>query len=307
MRRSEIVVNNGRLYHIGLGKEHLKPNVIFVGDPARAYRVSARFDSVEAEVKNREYVTLTGKYKGMPLMVMGTGIGTDNVEIAMGELYSLNEFNFDTGMREPDTTPLTIIRVGTSGGVQPAIAPGVLGIASYALGLDNTGFFYNQPPADNTVSEIEKEAYKILTDATPSGSRFRGKIYPYASKASPDVVSLLSKKAEVSGAEYIQGITVSSPGFYGPSGRFLDGLEYTIPEIKLKLAELMVEKRQIINFEMESSLLFHLAAQMGYRAGTICPIISNPKTSDAIPDYKPHVENSITIALDSLVDLYSEN
>ena len=54
---------------------------------------------------------------------------------------------------------------------------------------------------------------------------------------------------------------------------------------------------------MESSLLFHLCSQMGYRAGTICTVISAPTESDVIIDYDAAIGNTIDIGLKALVEL----
>ena len=87
--KSEIVLKDDKVYHLGLPPEVLHPNLILVGDPQRAYRVAKNFDTIEAEYSNREYLTICGDYQGVPCSVIGTGIGTDNVEIAIIEAYGL--------------------------------------------------------------------------------------------------------------------------------------------------------------------------------------------------------------------------
>ena len=300
--KSEIVISDGRVYHLGLAKGELARNVFLVGDPARAYRVSDRFDSLRCEIKNREYVTLTGNYKGMPVSVIGTGIGTDNVEIALIEAYAVNEINFETQLREP-SEQMTFIRVGTSGGVQPDSKPGSLAIAQYALGLDSTGVYYETAASDNTVTNIENEAMKILDSSVSESSRFKGMIMPYASMASPDVVTALAQSAAARSVDFETGITVSSPGFYGPSSRFVEGLQNTLGDIKGDLAKLKTDGKRVINMEMESSILFHICGSLGHRSGTICPMISNPNTSDEIVDYDAAIEKTISVAIDAMYEI----
>ena len=304
--RSEIIVSGRRIYHLGLAKGELASNVFLVGDPARADRVAKRFDKINCTVRNREYVTITGFFRGMPVSVIGTGIGTDNVEIALIEAFAVNEIDFETQEREA-AGPMTVIRIGTSGGVQPDTQPGVMAIAKYALGLDSTGFYNEERPADDTVLEIEQEAHRILDASIPRGFRFKGKIFPYASKASNEVVSALENQARSEGAEFQTGITVSSPGFYAASSRFVEGFTNTIPDIKHQLAGLNVKGLKVINMEMESSLLFHMCRSIGYRAGTICPIISNPDSSDEIVDYEAIIEKAITIGLNAMFELNGGN
>ena len=79
----------GRQYHIGLAPEDVADTCVLVGDPARATKVAKRFDSVRGEWRSREYVALTGVYRGTPLTVLATGIGCDNTEIAVVEYCQL--------------------------------------------------------------------------------------------------------------------------------------------------------------------------------------------------------------------------
>ena len=150
-------------------------------------------------------------------------------------------------------------------------------------------------------------AEEILTEATANTSRFKGKIIPYASKASAEVTDALVNQATNHNIAFEVGITVSSPGFYGPSSRFVDGLKNTLPNIKGSLSKLNIDGLKVLNMEMESSLLFHLCSQMGYRAGTICTVISAPTESDVIIDYDAAIGNTIDIGLKALVELNETN
>jgi len=302
-KKSEIVIVDEKLYHLGIKKSDLAENIFIVGDPARAIRVSQEFDQIDCEISNREYLTFTGSYRGIPVSVIGTGIGTDNVEIALVEAYIAHEFDLKSAEKLQNCSPLTIIRLGTSGGVQPDVTPGSLAISSYALGLDSTGIYYEQPTEDLIVERIETEASKILNSAISKKSRFKGKITPYASKASSEVTMALINQAEAYGVEFETGITVSSPGFYGPSSRYIEGLNNTLSDIKGSLSSLNIDGLKVHNMEMESSLFFHLCSQLGYRAGTICTVISGPNDSDSIIDYEAAIGNTIRIGLNALVEL----
>jgi uridine phosphorylase len=302
---SEIVVNDGKVLHLGLAKGQLAENVFLVGDPARALRVAERFDELSSEVRNREYVTLTGSYRGVPMSVMGTGIGVDNVEIALVEAYAVHAFDFDSSERIADSTPLKFIRIGTSAGVQDDVEPGTMAISTHGLGLDNGGMYYDHPADDDTVTKIEQHAYEILLNATPEKARFRGKLIPYASRATPAVVTALVNSASAQSVDHVVGITAATPGFYGASGRYIDGLVNTVPDIKNKLSALRVDEHKVVNMEMESSLLFHIAGYLGCPVGTICPIISKPTASTAILDYTASVESAIDVALATMCELNS--
>ena len=54
----------GRQYHLGVGPDEVAQHVLLVGDPERARRVAARFESVELERVNREFITITGRLGG---------------------------------------------------------------------------------------------------------------------------------------------------------------------------------------------------------------------------------------------------
>ncbi|RME74897.1 MAG: uridine phosphorylase [Planctomycetota bacterium] len=119
----------GRQYHIGLAPGEVASSCILVGDPARAERIAQRFEQIDGEWRNREYVTFTGRWQGGPLTVMATGMGCDNTEIALVEYCQLVE--------RP-----TFIRVGSSGGLQPELELGDLVISAGAVKLENTTDFF---------------------------------------------------------------------------------------------------------------------------------------------------------------------
>ncbi len=299
---SELMVRDGVAYHLGVPRNDIAPNLLLVGDPARAALVAERFDSVRAEHRHREYVTITGEVGGHPVSVMGTGIGTDNVEIGLLEAWSL--LAFDEGRRLlPDAPRLRALRIGTSGGVQPDVPAGTLAISTHGLGLDSTGLYFEHRPTDPRIPAIESQARALLRAATPPGYRFRDALFPYAAAAATPAVSALRAAADRRGLSTESGITVAAPGFYGASGRYLEGLQNTVPDIKGVLARLDLDGLRVVNMEMESSLLFHLADAIGAVAGTICPVVSNPSTQDAVVDYAPHVSDAIDVAVEALVAL----
>lgn len=302
---SDLVSSGGRIYHLGLNRREIAPNLLLVGDPARADRVAERFDRVIHRVQHREFVTRTGTFRGFPISVIGTGIGTDNVEIALIEAHAVLSVDLETGHPYPNPTPMTILRVGTSGGLRADIPPGFLGISDLAVGFDGTGLFFDQPPPDDTVLALEAATRLALAAATPSGRRFAGRLPVYASRASAEVVAALRAAADRAAVSAITGTTVAAPGFYGASGRVVSGLELTVPGIKQVLGSLEVEGHPTINVEMESSLLFHLARALGHRVGTICPIISSPGSHGTVVDAHDAIGRAIDIALDALEQLVS--
>ncbi|GJM21316.1 MAG: uridine phosphorylase [Planctomycetota bacterium] len=126
----------GRQYHIGLAPGEVAPMVMMVGDPHRATRVSKRFDSVRVERSCREYTSYTGTHEGLELTVLGTGIGSDNTEIAVQELLHCVE--------KP-----TLLRVGSSGGLREEAKIGHVVVSTGAVRLESTslGFVQEGYPA----------------------------------------------------------------------------------------------------------------------------------------------------------------
>lgn len=300
---SQIITRDGRLYHLGITSEDVAGTVFLVGDPARAYKVAARFEAIEREVEHREYVTLTGRHRGLPMTVVGTGIGTDNVEIALIELHAARTMDLETRLPRDNVEPLDIIRIGTSGAVQDDVATGSLCVAEYALGLDSTGLYYESPAADEVVGAIERKSQRLLDEAIAEDSRFRGRIRTYASKANEDVHAALVRHAAAGVLASASGITASTSSFFGASSRYVEGLVNTVPDIKATLARLDVEGRRVLNMEMESSLLFHLAGALGHRAGTICAAIGARESPHGVVDYDASIEAAIGVAVAAALDL----
>ena len=118
-----------RQYHIGLGPGELAEYILLPGDPDRTARIGSRFDSIELEQRHREFATVTGTYRGQRVSVVSTGIGTDNVEIAVAEILAITE--------RP-----TFIRVGSCGALQPEMALGDLTITTGAVRLESTTSFF---------------------------------------------------------------------------------------------------------------------------------------------------------------------
>jgi uridine phosphorylase len=138
-----------RQYHIGLGRGDLAEYILLPGDPDRTARIATRLDSIELERRNREFATVTGSYRGQPVSVVSTGIGTDNVEIVVAEILAITE--------RP-----TFIRVGSCGSLQPEIGLGELVITSGAVRLEATTSFFVH---DGYPAVADYEAVVALVEA----------------------------------------------------------------------------------------------------------------------------------------------
>jgi uridine phosphorylase len=114
-----------RQYHIDLGPGELAEYILLPGDPDRTARIARLLDDIELERRHREFASVTGTYRGLRVSIVSTGIGTDNVEIAMAEILAI-------------TTRPTFIRVGSCGALQPEMAVGDLVISTGSVRLETT-------------------------------------------------------------------------------------------------------------------------------------------------------------------------
>ncbi len=285
---SELIINeDGSIFHLHLRPEQLADTVILVGDPGRVAMVSGFFEHKECEVANREFRTVTGTYKGKRMTVLSTGIGIGNIDISVTELDALANVDFATRQEKPEKRHLTLVRLGTSGALQPDIRVGDFVFARTSLGFDGLLNYYK---GRNEVCDLAMErafiAHTGWNELLPK---------PYFIDADKTLFEHFRDAT-------VEGITVAAPGFYGPQGRWVR-LQPQDPQLNEKIESFDYNGRRITNFEMEGSALAGLAALMGHRAATICTIIAQRIALDACTDYKPFVRRMIEMALDKLAVL----
>ena len=285
---SELIINqDGSIFHLHLRPEQLADTVILVGDPGRVEMVSSFFDTIECKVSNREFNTVTGTYKGKRMTVLSTGIGIGNIDICMTELDALANVDFETRQARETFRRLTLVRLGTSGAIQPDIKVGEFVFSRTSIGFDGLLNYYK---GRNDVCELDIEkafmAHTGWNELLPK---------PYFINADKELWELFKDSVT-------EGMTIAAPGFYAPQGRWVR-LEPQDARLNEKIESFDYEGRRITNFEMEGSALAGLAALMGHRATTICTIIAQRIALDACTDYKPFVRGMIEMALDKLATL----
>ena len=285
---SELIINSdGSIFHLHLLPGQVADTVILVGDPGRVEQVASMFDNVESRSANREFVSATGSYKGKRLTVLSTGIGTDNIDIVVTELDALFNIDFDTRMEKSSKTTLTLLRLGTSGALQPDIEIGDFEIERTSLGFDALLKFYK---GRNEVCDLEME--RAFTEYVGwSGLLAR----PYFVDADSGLYDLFRE-------ETVDGITISAPGFYAPQGRWVRMAPADM-ELNAKIEAFEYNGRRITNFEMESSALAGLSRLMGHRAATICTIIAQRVDKGMNTDYRQFVDKMIKMSLDKLASV----
>ena len=285
---SELILHeDGSVYHLNIKPEHLADTVILVGDPHRVEMISNYFDRIEFKGENREIVTHTGTLKNKRLTVMSTGMGTDNIDIVLNELDALVNIDLEKKIIKPDHTALNIIRLGTSGGIQPDLPLNSFVLSEYGLGLDGLLSFYK-----NSEKVIEKD----LTDSFISHVNLPSEMpQPYLVKSSDNLSGLF-------GDEFVRGITATAPGFYGPQGRQVR-LDVAVPNLIDRLQKFEFDGKKIQNLEMETSALFGLSKLLGHHALTICVAIANRHHHGFNPDYKTAIKMLVESVLEKIVVL----
>ncbi len=283
---SEMIINgDGSIFHLHLRPEHIKDNIIIVGDPARVGIVASFFDTVEFETSSREFHTITGTYHGKPVMCLSHGIGGDNIDIVVNELDALANIDFATRQVKDTFRQLNIVRIGTSGGLQPDLPVGSFVIAEVGIGFDGVLNFY---AGRNDVCDLDFERHFCqVVGWNPLWAK------PYVAPADAELVARIGRD------DMKRGCTISANGFYGPQGRQLR-LPLADPELNHKIEAFSYNGRRITNYEMESAALQGLCRMMGHRAMTVCAIIANRTTCDATSNYKTAVRDLIATVLDRL-------
>ena len=234
---SELIINpDGSVFHLHLLPEQLTDRIILVGDPARVNIVAEHFDTRTFEVSSREFHTIGGTYKGKPIMCLSHGIGPDNIDIVINELDALANIDFTTREVKPEHRTLSMVRIGTSGALQPELILGTPVIAEKAIGFDGVLNYY---AGRNSVADLEFEhAFCAHTQWNPLWAK------PYVVDADPTLVE------QIGGSDMVRGNTISAVGFYGPQGRELR-LPLSNPSLNSLIEQIRFHRRKGNNDEME--------------------------------------------------------
>ena len=283
---SELVINNdGSIFHLHLKPENLADKIILVGDPGRVSLVASHFDSKECEVSNREFHTITGKYKGKRVTALSTGIGCDNIDIVLNELDALANIDFATRTEKPEHKTLTLVRVGTCGGLQPYTPEGTFIASVKSIGFDGLLNFY---AGRDEASDLKLEA--AFKEHVGWNLKMGN---PYVASANEELIN------RIAGDDMVRGITVACGGFFGPQGRQLR-LPLMDPDLNQKIESFKYDDLQVTNFEMESSALAGLSTLMGHKAMTCCMVIANRVAKKMETEYKGDIDGLITRVLDRI-------
>ena len=308
--------DEGRIYHLQVKPAQIAPDIILVGDPGRCEFIGSTFlRDIEFEHEHRGLVTTTGisALTSEPATVISpvratvatSGMGTPSLEIVVNELVALHEIDLRTRTRKSEFPRLHVLRVGTSGALQVSTALGTPIITSYAIGMDNTGLYYEVPYADAVSRRLEGEVARVVEDAMKPTSRFRGQIRPYVARAAPGMVDALRQAANSLGVPAKVGLTVSSSGFFAPQGRDISRLSPSAPDLDKVFADYDpgLGGQRVENMEMETSFLIHFLGGLGHWAGAICPTIAHRRQETFDHNYRESIEAAVEVALLALATL----
>jgi uridine phosphorylase len=281
---TDLILNkDGSVYHLNLLPGEVADTVITVGDQDRVADVSKYFDSIELIKGKREFITHTGYIGNKRISVVSTGIGTDNIDIVLNELDALVNINFETRLPHQLLKKLNVIRIGTSGAVQPDIGVDSLLVSSAAFGLDTLGSFYRQRYTD-----YESELIESFT------SLFTGKqtLNPYFAVGDDRLMDLLAQGIQ-------QGITLTAPGFYSPQARQVRA-NSAIPNLMEIIAGFNAGNLRITNLEMETAGIYDLAKILGHRAISFNVILANRANNQFSRNPKKVMDQYIRLLIDKI-------
>lgn len=283
MKASELTLaTDGSLYHIRLTRSTLADKVLLVGDPARVNMFKEIFDSVEFESENREIHVITGTYHGSHLTALSTGMGCDNIDIVLTELDAALHVEQGQWYDQTDRH-LELVRIGTSGSLQPDIDCGSVVASAYAIGLDGLMNYYREWDFPLSAMNQAFMVHMGLNHRLAS---------PYCVRGSEKLLLQLAP-------DFSQGITVTAPGFYGPQGRTIR-LHPAIDNLNEKLASFNWHNVKVTNLEMETSAIYGFSHMLGHEALTVCLIIANRPNGTFLNDYHPQMRQLLGTVVERL-------
>jgi len=117
-----------KMHHLQIEPGQIGEFIIMPDDPGRCHLIAEHFENPQLIAQSREYITYTGKYKGLMVSVTSTGMGCPSAAIALEELIM-------SGAKY-------LVRLGTTGALQKNIDLGDIIIPTSAVRLEGTSVEY---------------------------------------------------------------------------------------------------------------------------------------------------------------------
>lgn len=124
-------MESGRQAHLLLSKEEACGYALLPGDPQRIDKIMPYLQDIKELHYNREFRSISGKYKGINVLCVSAGIGGVSMGIALEELHNIGVH--------------TAIRIGSCGALQHNVGLGELVVAEGAVRDDGTSRTYVEP------------------------------------------------------------------------------------------------------------------------------------------------------------------
>ncbi|MCA6074000.1 nucleoside phosphorylase [Fulvivirga sedimenti] len=284
IKETELIIRpDGAIYHLNLRPGDVCENIITVGDPERVALVSRHFDEIYFKKQSREIISHRGRIGTVDVLVISTGMGTDNIEIVMNELDALVNIDLDRREIKDDKTSLNIVRIGTSGSISDRIPVGSMLASKTGTGLDNLMHFY-----DYTMDAGQLEFSRALKQ------HLALEWTPYVANADPHLLSRIGK-------DVIHGNTLTCPGFYAPQGRHLR-FGPVLEDYLDRLESFEHSSLSFTNIEMETSAMYAMGAMMGHRMLSMNAIIANRITGEFAENPHAVVDELILLVLERMAN-----
>lgn len=287
LEASELILNkDGSIYHLGLLPEEIASTIITVGDPARVPKISTHFDTIEVKKQKREFCTHTGTYKGKRISVMSTGMGTDNIDIALNELDALVNIDLKARTLKDKVTSLDIIRIGTTGSLRKEIPVGSYILSELAIGFDGLMHYYEDD------SFLNNEIAEAFVEQTGWPTK---RAFPYVVEGARKLIEKLHSDI------IVQGMTGTNVGFYGPQGRILRA-NVSDSEMNDKITAFSYDRVKVTNLEMETSGIYGISKLLGHNAASMNLVLANREIGDFLENASEMMEKLIIYTLNKIAE-----
>lgn len=232
-----------RVYHISVKLGDVANRVLTVGDHVRARRIAKLLDSEEEtghpifeKQSQRGFLTITGRYKGIPVSIMAIGMGNCMMDFFVRETRASVEGE------------LAIIRFGSCGSLSHLAPPGAVIVpeAGYCI-RRNIDYF-----ADEKVYPELKDTPYLFSGTFKADEEMTGILATTLEQA----LGAAEGESKDIGPVLTGGLNADGCSFYSSQGRqdpeFWDDNQGLLKEIVTKYPKTH-------SIEMETSMLLHLA------------------------------------------------